>query len=450
MAIADAIAASGAGLANLFTRHPFRAHAFQNDAAERRSFSGGDDKISLPAGCVNPPHECFAFLGSQGLQDFAPTNSDQEKEAPAGNMEGLQDLVDARHVGGSFGRGQGVDLDGDCEFLRPLESLHGAVKGAGNTSYGVVMFSGRAVEGKTETFDTMLLEANQNFAGQGGRSGGGDGGADAEAAGFIDQVVEVGPGERVAAGKDELGIGLAETRDLAKEVQALLVVKFRRVGHGDSFRTAVATGQSAGLGHFPVDVHGRPGEIAGDRVGMGYCTHGSIPSCTFRAAVHWSAMTSELEILAAQAEHAGVVLEMIRGLAEYEKLEHAMAATEEQLRETLFGERPGAEVLLARLGEEWVGFALFFPNYSTFLAKPGIFLEDLFVKPEARGKGVGGALLREIARRAVARGCGRVEWSVLDWNEPSIGFYKKLGAVPMDEWTVFRLTGDALTAMGSH
>lgn len=159
-------------------------------------------------------------------------------------------------------------------------------------------------------------------------------------------------------------------------------------------------------------------------------------------------MSSELEIVAARAEHAGVILEMIRGLAVYEKLEHAMTATEAELRETLFGERPGAEVLLARTGDEWVGFALFFPNYSTFLAKQGIFLEDLFVKPEARGKGVGVALLREIARRAVARGCGRVEWSVLDWNAPSIGFYKKLGAIPMDEWTVFRLTGDALTRLG--
>ena len=161
-------------------------------------------------------------------------------------------------------------------------------------------------------------------------------------------------------------------------------------------------------------------------------------------------MGHELEVVAAQAEHAGVILEMIRGLAVYEKLEHAMTATEAELRETLFGERPGAEVLLARAGGEWVGFALFFPNYSTFLAKPGIFLEDLFVKPEARGKGVGVALLREIARLAVARGCGRVEWSVLDWNEPSIGFYKKLGAIPMDEWTVFRLTGDALTRLGGR
>ena len=124
-------------------------------------------------------------------------------------------------------------------------------------------------------------------------------------------------------------------------------------------------------------------------------------------------------------------------------------ATEDQLRQTLFGPRPAAEVLLAFRDNECAGFALFFPNYSTFLAKPGIYLEDLFVKPHARGKGLGLALLTELARLAVERGCGRVEWSVLDWNEPSIGFYKKLGAVPMDEWTIFRLTGDALLKLGS-
>lgn len=135
---------------------------------------------------------------------------------------------------------------------------------------------------------------------------------------------------------------------------------------------------------------------------------------------------------------------MIRGLAIYEKLEHAMTATEEQIRETLFGAKPAAEVLLAKWNGEWAGFALFFPNYSTFLAKPGIYLEDLFVKPELRGNGIGAALLKMLAKLGVERGCGRVEWSVLDWNEPSIAFYRKLGAVPMDEWTVFRLTGDAL------
>ncbi len=154
-------------------------------------------------------------------------------------------------------------------------------------------------------------------------------------------------------------------------------------------------------------------------------------------------------VVRATANDVGVILDMIRGLADYEKLSHMVEATEDKLRETLFGDRPGAEVLLGYLDGKCEGFALFFPNYSTFLAKPGIYLEDLYVNPGARGKGLGLALLRELARVAVERGCGRVEWSVLDWNEPSIGFYKKLGAVPMDEWTVFRLTGEALAKLGS-
>ena len=139
-----------------------------------------------------------------------------------------------------------------------------------------------------------------------------------------------------------------------------------------------------------------------------------------------------------------VILEMIRGLAEYEKLGHIVTATEEQIRQTLFGPKPAAEVLLAEWNSEWAGFALFFPVYSTFLAQPGLYLEDLYVKPHARGKGLGLALLKELAKIAVARGCGRLEWAVLDWNEPSIDFYKKLGAAPMDEWTTWRLTGKAL------
>jgi GNAT superfamily N-acetyltransferase len=138
---------------------------------------------------------------------------------------------------------------------------------------------------------------------------------------------------------------------------------------------------------------------------------------------------------------------LIRGLAEYEKLSHLVAATEEQLRVTLFGARPAAEVLLAKRDAECAGFALFFPNYSTFLAQPGLYLEDLYVKPHLRGQGIGAALLAELARLAIARGCGRVEWAVLDWNAPSIEFYKKLGAVPMDEWTTFRLTGEALARL---
>jgi GNAT superfamily N-acetyltransferase len=140
---------------------------------------------------------------------------------------------------------------------------------------------------------------------------------------------------------------------------------------------------------------------------------------------------------------------MIRGLAEYEKLSHVVSATEEQLRQTLFGARHWAEVLLAHLDGEPIGFALFFPNYSTFLAQPGIYLEDLYVKPHARGKGAGLALFVELARIAVARGCGRVEWSVLDWNEPSIRFYRKLGAVAMEDWTTFRLTSEPLQRLAA-
>jgi GNAT superfamily N-acetyltransferase len=151
-----------------------------------------------------------------------------------------------------------------------------------------------------------------------------------------------------------------------------------------------------------------------------------------------------MRIVPATPAEAPVILEMIRGLAEYEKLSHLVTATEEQIRETLFGRQPAAEVLLAEWNGEWVGFALFFSTYSTFLAQPGIYLEDLFVKPHARGKGLGLGLITELARIAVARGCGRVEWAVLDWNEPSIGFYKRLGAVPLDEWTAYRLTGEAL------
>jgi len=145
-----------------------------------------------------------------------------------------------------------------------------------------------------------------------------------------------------------------------------------------------------------------------------------------------------------------VILEMIRGLAEYEKLSHLVVATEERLRETLFGARPAAEVLLGYYENECAGMALFFQNYSTFLAQPGLYLEDLFVKPHLRGKGVGLALLARLARTAMERDCGRVEWEVLDWNEPSIGFYKSLGAVLMDEWTRFRLTGTSLKQLADH
>jgi GNAT superfamily N-acetyltransferase len=145
-----------------------------------------------------------------------------------------------------------------------------------------------------------------------------------------------------------------------------------------------------------------------------------------------------------------VILALIRGLAEYEKLAHEVVADEAQLQATLFGERRVAEVVIAEHEGKPAGFALFFHNYSTFLARPGIYLEDLFVMPELRGRGIGETLLAFLAKIAVERGCGRFEWSVLDWNEPALRFYRRLGAVPMDEWTVQRVTGDALAALAAR
>jgi len=142
-----------------------------------------------------------------------------------------------------------------------------------------------------------------------------------------------------------------------------------------------------------------------------------------------------------------LVLEFIRDLARYERLEHEVSASEGELAEALFGERRYAEVVFACSEGRPVGFALFFHNFSTFKGRPGIYLEDLFVRPEARGRGIGKRLLTHLARTALERRCARLEWAVLDWNEPSIGFYRGLGAVPMDEWTTFRLTGDALALL---
>lgn len=142
-----------------------------------------------------------------------------------------------------------------------------------------------------------------------------------------------------------------------------------------------------------------------------------------------------------------VILRFIRALAEYEKLEHECLAEEDSLKATLFGPKPFAEVLLIEEGGQAHGFALFFHNFSTFLAKPGLYLEDLFVDPGQRGKGYGKALLAKLAEIAVERGCGRLEWSVLDWNQPSIDFYLSLGARPMDEWTIYRLDGAALETL---
>jgi len=157
----------------------------------------------------------------------------------------------------------------------------------------------------------------------------------------------------------------------------------------------------------------------------------------------------EVSIRAAAESDLPLILHLIESLAEYERLRDQCVATEVKLRATLFGDHPAAEILIASIENEPMGFALFFGNYSTFLAQPGIFLEDLFVKPEARGKGVGYALLSALARLAVDRNCGRLEWNVLDWNELAISFYKRIGAVPMDEWTTFRLTGPALKKLAN-
>jgi len=146
----------------------------------------------------------------------------------------------------------------------------------------------------------------------------------------------------------------------------------------------------------------------------------------------------------AEAKDAGLILDFIRGLAEYENMSDDVVATEELLKEWIFDKRK-AEVIFALEGGKEVGFALFFHNFSTFLGRAGIYLEDLFVKPEFRGKGYGKGLLRELARITVERGCGRLEWCCLDWNQPSIDFYLSLGAVPLEEWTIYRMTGDTLT-----
>jgi GNAT superfamily N-acetyltransferase len=145
-----------------------------------------------------------------------------------------------------------------------------------------------------------------------------------------------------------------------------------------------------------------------------------------------------------------VIADLIRGLARYERLEDEVTMTPEQLEETLFGPRPYAETLIAEQDGEAVGFALFFHNYSTFLARPGIYLEDLYVREPHRGGGVGRALLSRLAAIAVERRCGRLEWAVLDWNADTIRFYERLGARPNSDWTVYRLTGDALSGLAGQ
>jgi GNAT superfamily N-acetyltransferase len=158
-------------------------------------------------------------------------------------------------------------------------------------------------------------------------------------------------------------------------------------------------------------------------------------------------MSSAFTIRAATESDVPLVLELIRALATYERAPDEVTATPEILKETLFGKKPSAEVLLLFENDVAAGFALFFHNFSTWIGRPGLYLEDLFVRPEHRGKGYGRALLIHLAKIARDRGCGRMEWAVLNWNEPAIQFYRKLGAKPMNEWTVFRLTRDEIASL---
>jgi GNAT superfamily N-acetyltransferase len=158
---------------------------------------------------------------------------------------------------------------------------------------------------------------------------------------------------------------------------------------------------------------------------------------------------TDFQIRPAGVGDVPIILELIRDLATYERAPDEVTATEEQLVDVLFGERPVAEVLLAFEAESPVGFAVYFYNFSTWLGRAGLYLEDLFVKPEKRGKGYGRALLVELAKIARDRGCGRMEWAVLNWNEPAIKFYRALGAKPMNEWTVFRLTRDEIASLAN-
>ena len=162
-------------------------------------------------------------------------------------------------------------------------------------------------------------------------------------------------------------------------------------------------------------------------------------------------MTDHLiAIRPATPDDVPLIRQLIVELAEYERMRDAAVATDAQLREQLFGAQPAAEVLLGEVDGQPAGFALFFHNFSTFLGRRGLYLEDLFVRPQFRGAGLGKHLMATLARLAVQRGCGRFEWSVLDWNTPSIGFYRSIGAVGMDEWTVQRLQGDALHALAAR
>ncbi len=158
----------------------------------------------------------------------------------------------------------------------------------------------------------------------------------------------------------------------------------------------------------------------------------------------------DFRIRQAGEKDIALILEFIRELARYEKLEDEVTATEELLKQNLFGKRRHAEVIIGEYHSEAVAFALYFHNFSTFLAKPGIYLEDLYVRESVRGKGIGKTMLTYLARLAVRRGCGRVEWWVLDWNSPAIDFYERLGATAMDEWTVYRLSGEKLEELAQQ
>ena len=158
----------------------------------------------------------------------------------------------------------------------------------------------------------------------------------------------------------------------------------------------------------------------------------------------------EIALRTATERDVPLILSFVRELAEYERLSHEVVATEELLRASLFGERQAAEVVIGNYGDEPAGFALFFHNFSTFLGRPGIYLEDLYVTPSLRGRGVGRAMLAYLAKLAKKRDCGRLEWSVLDWNEPAIKLYKSIGATPMDDWTVFRVTEETLHGLADE
>jgi len=159
--------------------------------------------------------------------------------------------------------------------------------------------------------------------------------------------------------------------------------------------------------------------------------------------------STQFALRSAELRDVGAIVQLIRDLAEFEKLTHLLKVTPEKLRPQLFGERPAAEALVAEREGEVVAFALFFTNFSTFLAQPGLYLEDLYVKPEHRGSGIGRALLARLAALAVERDYGRFEWSVLDWNVNAIRFYEGMGATVMPEWRICRVTGDALQTMGA-